>query len=277
MMNNIAFIELKQIIELVDDINNLTDFCAFLAKQNDYKYLRMLEIILLIKTKKYPYLNIKKHINFSVITNIHDDYRESIINNLINNPSNYASEILDFIIISFSGKIRNSFNEVSYGIYTSFDQLVNYFRNLENSNNNFYKRYDIVEKRLEIIMNLIEKNMVDNNRLQDVEFLFKNKNKKREFNFTERQRMMLTIAANKISLLLKLNDLENKLEKKDFEEFKKLIMSTGNVKQVETIDVLRKLENLTSSYTERSDNKNIKETYKLIKKNRKVINKDIKV
>ena len=273
MMNNIAFIELKQITELVEDIDNLTDFCAFLAKQNDYKYLRMLEIILIIKTKKHPSLNIKKHINFSTITNINDDYRESIINNLINNPSNYASELLALIIDNYSEKIRNSFNELSYGIYTSFDQLVNTFRNLENANNNFYKRYDIVEKRLEIIMTLIEKNMVDKTRLEDVEYLFKNLSQKKEFNFTERQRIMLTIAVNKISLILKLNELEKKLEKKDFEEFKKLIMSTGNIEKVETIDCLRKLEELTSSYTERSDNKKIKETYKLTKKRSKSNNK----
>ena len=147
------------------DLKNLNELGIYLAKQTDIDALRSLKLLILASEnsmldKDFDINSIKSYTE----TIIHDTYRryESVVGNLSMNPQNIGLELMDYILKNY--KVDLTVQPYDSG-YTIFDFWARSFARIEDDQDTFYKRYDMIDKKLEIASYMIQNGLLDVNQI----------------------------------------------------------------------------------------------------------------
>lgn len=145
-------------IDILNDVTvNLSDLNKlgiYLAKQTDINALKTLKLLILASTDKrlYKTFDINSINTFTYlkenVTGIEHKQKENIVSNLSLNPQNFALELMEYIVKNYP--IDLDFK--CYGIYSILDMWNRSFQRMEyNDMDPFYKRYDMIDKKMDIL------------------------------------------------------------------------------------------------------------------------------
>ena len=144
-----------------EDLNTYNNLAVYLANQHDYFSLITLKFIIL--TNSLGLLDKPFDINHvKTTTEDFEQYskttNETIIGNLAENPSNYGLELMEYIIKHYPVNLEvipliESPNNGTRDIIARFADTL---ANMESDSSKFYKRYDMVDKKIDILTYLIK-------------------------------------------------------------------------------------------------------------------------
>lgn len=139
-----------------EELKNLDELGIYLAKQNNPSALQVLKLILIasensLLDKEFHINTIKKSIEIK--KNEERKITENIATNLARNPLNLGLELFEYIIKNY--KINLHIEPYNTGL-TTIDFWLRSLKYIEYNYDIFYKRYDMVDKRLDIIEYLLE-------------------------------------------------------------------------------------------------------------------------
>jgi len=147
------------------DLKNLNELGIYLAKQTDIDALKSLKLLILASEnskldKDFDINSIKSYTE----TFMRDTYKrnESVVGNLSMNPQNIGLELMDYILKNY--KIDLTVQPYDSG-YTIFDFWARSFARIEDDKDIFYKRYDMIDKKLEIASYMIQNGLLDVNQI----------------------------------------------------------------------------------------------------------------
>ena len=150
------------------DLKNLNKLGIYLAKQTDIDALKSLKLLILASEnsmldKDFDINSVKSYTE----TFIRDTYKrnESVVGNLSMNPQNIGLELMDYILKNY--KIDLTVQPYDSG-YTIFDFWARSFARIEDDQDTFYKRYDMIDKKLEIASYMIQNGLLD---VSQIDFL----------------------------------------------------------------------------------------------------------
>lgn len=150
------------------DLKNLNKLGIYLAKQTDIDALKSLKLLILASEnsmldKDFDINSVKSYIE----TFMRDTYKrnESVVGNLSMNPQNIGLELMDYILKNY--KIDLTVQPYDSG-YTIFDFWARSFARIEDDQDTFYKRYDMIDKKLEIASYMIQNGLLD---VSQIDFL----------------------------------------------------------------------------------------------------------
>ena len=150
------------------DLKNLNELGIYLAKQTDIDALKSLKLLILASEnsmldKDFDINSVKSYTE----TFIRDTYKrnESVVGNLSMNPQNIGLELMDYILKNY--KIDLTVQPYDSG-YTIFDFWVRSLVRIEDDQDIFYKRYDMIDKKLEIASYMIQNGLLD---VSQIDFL----------------------------------------------------------------------------------------------------------
>lgn len=149
----------------LDDLNKLG---IYLAKQTDINALKTLKLLILASTNKrlyktfdINYINTFTYLKENV-TGIEHKRKENIVSNLSLNPQNFALELMEYIVKNYP--IDLDFK--CYGIYSILDMWNRSFQRMEYSDMDpFYKRYDMVDKKMDILDFYLKNGLLSNEQI----------------------------------------------------------------------------------------------------------------
>ena len=149
-------------------LKNLNELGIYLAKQTDIDALKSLKLLILASEnsmldKDFDINSVKSYTE----TFIRDTYKrnESVVGNLSMNPQNIGLELMDYILKNY--KIDLTVQPYDSG-YTIFDFWARSFARIEDDQDTFYKRYDMIDKKLEIASYMIQNGLLD---VSQIDFL----------------------------------------------------------------------------------------------------------
>ena len=147
------------------DLKNLNELGIYLAKQTDIDALKSLKLLILASEnskldKDFDINSIKSYTE----TFMRDTYKrnESVVGNLSMNPQNIGLELMDYILKNY--KVDLTVQPYGSG-YTIFDFWARSFARIEDDKDIFYKRYDMIDKKLEIASYMIQNGLLDVNQI----------------------------------------------------------------------------------------------------------------
>ena len=147
------------------DLKNLNELGIYLAKQTDIDALKSLKLLILASEnsmldKDFDINSVKSYTE----TIMRDTYKrnESVVGNLSMNPQNIGLELMDYILKNY--KIDLTVQPYDSG-YTIFDFWARSFARIEDDQDTFYKRYDMIDKKLEIASYMIQNGLLDVNQI----------------------------------------------------------------------------------------------------------------
>ena len=150
------------------DLKNLNKHGIYLAKQTDIDALKSLKLLILASEnsmldKDFDINSVKSYTE----TFMRDTYKrnESVVGNLSMNPQNIGLELMDYILKNY--KIDLTVQPYDSG-YTIFDFWARSFARIEDDQDTFYKRYDMIDKKLEIASYMIQNGLLD---VSQIDFL----------------------------------------------------------------------------------------------------------
>lgn len=191
------------------DLNNLNELGIYLANQYNPNALQTLKLMILAKEnyrldKDFDINAIKK---YTVVEALEKRKREeNIINNLAKNPSNLGLDLFELIIKNY--KVNLHIQPFDSG-YTTLDFWIRSLKDIEYKYNTFYKRYDMIDKKLDIIEYLLESNLINKEDIQNIIYTL-NACINDKYNFTKEQLFRMQTIVN--SLVLK-KQLRNNISK----------------------------------------------------------------
>lgn len=188
------------------DLRNLNELGIYLAKQTDIDALKSLKLLILASEnsmldKDFDINGIKSYTE----TFMRDTYKryESVVGNLSMNPQNIGLEIMDYILRNYKVDLTVKPYDSSY---TIFDFWARSFARIEDDQDIFYKRYDMIDKKLEIASYMIQNGLLD---VVQIDFLSTSFNRciQRKYFYTKEQLLgMQEIVSNiKLKEQLELN------------------------------------------------------------------------
>lgn len=147
------------------DLKNLNELGIYLAKQTDIDAIKSLKLLILASEnsmldKDFDINSVKSYTE----TFMRDTYKrnESVVGNLSMNPQNIGLELMDYILKNY--KIDLTVQPYDSG-YTIFDFWARSFARIEDDQDTFYKRYDMIDKKLEIASYIIQNGLLDVNQI----------------------------------------------------------------------------------------------------------------
>lgn len=147
------------------DLKNLNELGIYLAKQTDIDALKSLKLLILASEnslfdKEFDINSIKSYTE----TIMRNTYKrnETVIGNLSMNPQNIALELMDYILHNY--KVDLTVQPYDSG-YTVFDFWVRSLVRIEDDQDIFYKRYDMIDKKLEIASYMIRSELLNVNQI----------------------------------------------------------------------------------------------------------------
>ncbi len=156
---------INSIIENTKNLSNLENLGVLLAKENDIHALKTLKLLVLAKDAEI----LNRDIDVNKIVSVEDSSREnkaSVVSNLSLNPQNYALEFLEYLVQTKSADMHQSINGNGYSIFVNW--IISLAR-IEDRDNLFYHRYDMVAKKMDIVNFLFQEGMLTEN---DVDYVF---------------------------------------------------------------------------------------------------------
>lgn len=242
------------------DLDNLDDLGIYLAKETDINALKILKFMILVGRCNY----LKKDFNINKESTIVDEYgrerKENIITNLSTNPQYFALELIENII--HNEKVDLSLEPFSNGM-TSFDFWVRSLNRIEYDQDKFYKRYDMINKKLDIISYMIDLELLSN---EDIKSLIDALEicVEKKFSYTNEQLFIMKeiintlkqkeeLRRNAVNLLVK-NKISLNCSKENF--LRELFLTSSkkeSIPQISKIDELLEYQLLNDQITYMTD------------------------
>lgn len=151
------------------DLKNYNKLGVYLAEERDIDALKTLKLLLLLD--KSGKLLKEVDVNF-LCSYIYRgvQQKENIVSCLAINPQNYALEIFDYIVKNYDVK----YNFTYLTGESIIDLWLNSFINIDDDCENiFYKRYDMIDYKLEIIDYLVSNRLLSKNQVNRVRNQYK--------------------------------------------------------------------------------------------------------
>ena len=221
---------IKLLNDKTKELNNLNELGIYLSKQVDSSSLQILKLIILAsETKK---LNKKFDINH-IIPTPEEVYtkQQNIAGNLSMNPQRIALDLFEYI----SKNYPIDWNFKCYGIYSIFDLwLISFERMGYDVNDLFYQRYDMLDKKLDILDFAIDNGLLQKKQVSDLIEIYKYKEKYAK-DLTTLQKQRITYRINQLIQYYKLHDhitsikgLSKKAKEKEHEEIDRIMKISRN-------------------------------------------------
>lgn len=144
------------------DLENLNELGIYLARETNVDALKSLKLIVLASETKL--LEKSFDINYvKTYTNSFENsiYKrnETVFGNLAVNPQNFGLELADYILHNY--KVDLGIEPFTSG-YTIFDFFARSFARIEYDEDPFYKRYDMIDKKLDMVSYMLDYELLDN-------------------------------------------------------------------------------------------------------------------
>lgn len=144
------------------DLENLNELGIYLARETNVDALKSLKLIVLASETKL--LEKSFDINYvKTYTNSFENsiYKrnETVFGNLAVNPQNFGLELADYILHNY--KVDLGIEPFTSG-YTIFDFFARSFARIEYDEDSFYKRYDMIDKKLDMVSYMLDYELLDN-------------------------------------------------------------------------------------------------------------------
>lgn len=148
------------------ELENLNELGIYLAKQTDTNAIKSLKLLILatktnLLNKEFDINSVKSYTQ----TFMDGTYKknESVIGNLSVNPQNIALELMDYILQNFQVDLTL---EPHANGYTIFDYWVRSFARIEYDQDRFYKRYDIIDKKISMVSYLLRNRLLNASQIE---------------------------------------------------------------------------------------------------------------
>jgi len=181
------------------DLKNLNELGIYLAKQTDIDALKSLKLLILASENS----RLDKDFDINSIKTYTESFgndvykrNESVIGNLSRNPQNIGLELMEFILHNY--KVNLKIEPFDSG-YTIFDFWARSFARIEDDQDIFYKRYDMIDKKIDIASYMINNELIDYNQ---IDFLLTSFDRciQRKHGYTKEQLLKMQEIFNNIKL-----------------------------------------------------------------------------
>ncbi len=236
---------------LTKDLENLNELGIYLARGTNIDALKSLKLIVLASETKL--LEKSFDINYvKTYTNSFENsiYKrnETVFGNLAVNPQNFGLELADYILHNY--KVDLGIEPFTSG-YTIFDFFARSFARIEYDEDPFYKRYDMIDKKLDMVSYMLDYELLDNSQTDLLLTCF-DRCIQNKYHYTKEQLLKMKEMINQVDskqqIRLTIEDLfkQNKI-KSDYskEELSKKLLSANkdNSKSSDITKSFSRLEN----------------------------------
>ena len=144
------------------DLENLNELGIYLARETNVDALKSLKLIVLASETKL----LEKSFNINYVKTYTNSFEnsiykrnETVFGNLAVNPQNFGLELADYILHNY--KVDLGIEPFTSG-YTIFDFFARSFARIEYDEDSFYKRYDMIDKKLDMVSYMLDYELLDN-------------------------------------------------------------------------------------------------------------------
>ena len=163
-MEQIEQICVGSLVRSTSSLKDLNGLSIYLAKDTNPTALNILKLILLLYKTNLAN-KMKLNINATKESIIEDHkVQESIASSLMANPQNYALEILELLVKYYDVDLTNP----RISSKSSFFNFAVSMLKIEDKKSPFYHRYDMTDKKLDIIEFVIKYNLATEEDLDDI-------------------------------------------------------------------------------------------------------------
>lgn len=195
-MEQIVQICVGSLVKSTSNLKNLNGLSIYLAKDTNPTSLNILKLILLLYKTNIAN-NMKLDINaVREITINEQKVQESIASSLMNNPQNYALEILELLVKYYDVDLDNT----RISGKTSFFNFAVSMMKIEERNHPFYHRYDMTDKKLDIIEFVIKYSLATEEDLDDIHTVL-NRCLENKYGYTDYQLLRMKNIHDYINLI----------------------------------------------------------------------------
>lgn len=224
------------------DLENLNELGIYLARETNVDALKLLKLIVLASETKL----LEKSFDINHVKTYTDPFENSIYNsiykrnetvfgNLAVNPQNLGLELADYILHNY--KVDLNIEPFTTG-YTVFDFFARSFARIEYDEDPFYKRYDMIDKKLDMISYMLDYELLDNIQT-DLLLTYFDRCIQNKYSYTNEQLLKMKEITNQVNskrqIILTVEELfkQDKI-KSDYskEELSKKLLSTNKDKDV---------------------------------------------
>ncbi len=224
------------------DLENLNELGIYLARETNVDALKLLKLIVLASETKL----LEKSFDINHVKTYTDPFENSIYNsiykrnetvfgNLAVNPQNLGLELADYILHNY--KVDLNIEPFTTG-YTVFDFFARSFARIEYDEDPFYKRYDMIDKKLDMISYMLDYELLDNIQT-DLLLTYFDRCIQNKYSYTNEQLLKMKEITDQVNskrqIILTVEELfkQDKI-KSDYskEELSKKLLSTNKDKDV---------------------------------------------
>lgn len=220
------------------DLENLNELGIYLARETNVDALKSLKLIVLasetkLLEKSFDINHVKTYTN-SFENSIYKR-NETVFGNLAVNPQNFGLELADYILHNY--KVDLGIKPFTSG-YTIFDFFARSFVRIEYDEDSFYKRYDMIDKKLDMVSYMLDYELLDNSQTDLLLTCF-DRCIQNKYHYTKEQLLKMKEMINQVDskqqIRLTIEDLfkQNKI-KSDYskKELSKKLLSANKDKDV---------------------------------------------
>lgn len=237
------------------DLENLNELGIYLARGTNVDALKSLKLIVLasetkLLEKSFDINYVKTYTNSFENSIYNSIYKrnETVFGNLAVNPQNFGLELADYILHNY--KVDLGIEPFTSG-YTIFDFFARSFARIEYDEDPFYKRYDMIDKKLDMVSYMLDYELLDNSQTDLLLTCF-DRCIQNKYHYTKEQLLKMKEMINQVDskqqIRLTIEDLfkQNKI-KSDYskEELSKKLLSANkdNSKSSDINKSFSRLEN----------------------------------
>ncbi len=237
------------------DLENLNELGIYLARETNVDALKSLKLIVLasetkLLEKSFDINYVKTYTNSFENSIYNSIYKrnETVFGNLAVNPQNFGLELADYILHNY--KVDLGIEPFTSG-YTIFDFFARSFARIEYDEDPFYKRYDMIDKKLDMVSYMLDYELLDNSQTDLLLTCF-DRCIQNKYHYTKEQLLKMKEMINQVDskqqIRLTIEDLfkQNKI-KSDYskEELSKKLLSANkdNNKSCDITKSFSRLEN----------------------------------
>lgn len=237
------------------DLENLNELGIYLARGTNVDALKSLKLIVLasetkLLEKSFDINYVKTYTNSFENSIYNSIYKrnETVFGNLAVNPQNFGLELADYILHNY--KVDLGIEPFTFG-YTIFDFFARSFARIEYDEDPFYKRYDMIDKKLDMVSYMLDYELLDNSQTDLLLTCF-DRCIQNKYHYTKEQLLKMKEMINQVDskqqIKLTIEDLfkQNKI-KSDYskEELSKKLLSANkyNNKSSDITKSFSRLEN----------------------------------
>lgn len=220
------------------DLENLNELGIYLARETNVDALKSLKLIVLASETKL----LEKSFNINYVKTYTNSFEnsiykrnETVFGNLAVNPQNFGLELADYILHNY--KVDLGIEPFTSG-YTIFDFFARSFARIEYDEDPFYKRYDMIDKKLDMVSYMLDYELLDNSQTDLLLTCF-DRCIQNKYHYTKEQLLKMKEMINQVDskqqIRLTIEDLfkQNKI-KSDYskKELSKKLLSANKDKDV---------------------------------------------